>query len=330
MNLAICLICYNRKSELTKLIKCLLKMETEKKIDLIISIDFSSEQSVINDIATSINWPFGDCNIILHNNNLGLKKHVLSCGDLSVGYDGLILLEDDLLISPYFVDFVTSALNKSDKDEKIAGISLYSYAKNEFNKMPFNPCIDSYDTYFIQYPSSWGLAFSKEQWRAFKEWLSVWDCENFEDNLVPDYVCEWGGKSWKKHFIRYLVHKDKYFIHPRFSLTTNPGADGTHHKGINSLYSVPICMGARSWEISGFSDSDVVYDVNFEPTALMRKGFPPTFDDGFISLGTIKPSNKANYIFNNYFLSVADYIEFSFVFFRQNGKKLLSKLGLIK
>lgn len=330
MKLAICVICYNRGVEFAKLINCLLSIKTQESIDLIISIDYSDEQLKINDIAKSVSWPFGDLSIILHNKNLGLKKHVLSCGDLSAGYDGLIVLEDDLIISPYFVDFVICALKKSSLDEKVAGISLYSYAKNESNKMPFNPFIDHYDSYFIQYPSSWGFVVSKEQWGAFKKWLSRWDCENFEDELLPDYICEWGKMSWKKHFVRYLVHNDKYFIYPRFSLTTNPGADGTHHKGINSLYSVPICMGPRNWNISNFSDSEVVYDVNFKPTQKLCGSFSKTFNDGYISFGTITDNNKANHIFNNYFLSVSDYIEFSLIFFLRNTKKLLLKLGLLK
>lgn len=330
MNLAICVICYNRKTELIKLINCLLKIKTDEKIDLIISIDFSADQFVINEVATSINWPFGEHKIILHNNNLGLKKHVLSCGDLSDGYDGLVLLEDDLIISPYLIEFVTSSLEKSYLDGAIAGVSLYSYTKKESNKMPFTPFIDSYDSYFIQYPSSWGFVVTPKQWRTFKEWLTLWDCEYFEDDLVPHYICQWGAQSWKKHLVRYLVHNDKYFIHPRFSLSTNPGADGTHHNGINSLYSVPICMGARTWKVSNFSESQVIYDVNFEPTKKLHESFSETFDDGHISMGSTKSGSKANHVFNNYFFTVADYIEFSFIFFLKNTKKVLFKLGIKK
>lgn len=330
MNLAICVICYNREDELIKLINCLTAIKTEKSIELIFSIDFSSNQTRINEIASSIQWPFGGCKIILHEKNLGLKKHVLSCGSLSDEYDGLILLEDDLIISPYIIDFVSTALTKSHCDDSVAGLSLYSYTKKESNKMPFTPYIDSYDSYFVQFPSSWGFVITNMQWKAFREWLNDWDCEHFEDNLLPNYICKWGSQSWKKHFVRYLVHSNKYFIYPRFSLTTNPGADGTHHNSIGSLYSVPLCMGHREWNIANSGESKVIYDVNFEPAKELEESFSEKFNDGYISFGTKNDHKKAAHIYNNYFLSMSEYIEFTAIFICKNVKKLILKLRFIK
>ncbi|BDA59925.1 glycosyltransferase family 2 protein [Shewanella xiamenensis] len=330
MKLAICVICFNRKFEFARLINCLLELKTSLTVDLIVSVDFSSEQQVINEVASSIDWPFGDCRIILHDSNLGLKKHVLSCGDLSSNYDGLILLEDDLIVSPYVIDYVAASLGKLGTDDSVAGISLYSYMKKESNKMPFIPFIDSYDSYFVQFPSSWGFVVTAGQWSEFKDWLTQWDCTFFEDDLIPDYICKWGEQSWKKHLVRYLVHRNKYFAFPRFSLSTNPGANGTHHNGINSLYSVPICLGPRCWHISSFENSSVVYDVDFLPVEKMCKSFPQSFNDGHISLGTRIDSNKADHVFNNYFFTVREYVLFSFVFFSRNAKKLLVKLGFKK
>jgi hypothetical protein len=326
MRLAICVICYNRKFDLTRLLNCLLKVKSDVKVDLIISIDYSPAQEGIYDLIKSIEWPLGQLIIHKHEYNLGLKKHVLLCGDYSQGYDGLILLEDDLIISPHFLDYVTSALENIDFDNNIAGISLYAYSKNESTKMPFLPLIDRYDTYFAQYPSSWGFAVSKTQWKLFKDWLIDWDCDDFHDNDVPLYVSKWGKQSWKKHMIRYLVKTDKYFIYPRFSLTSNPGSDGTHHNGIGSLYSVPICLDERNWSISDFHKSKSIYDVNFAPKKEIESEITSIFNDNYYSLGTINGEDKANHIVNNYFFTPREFLKLNYLFTSKLITKILYKL----
>ena len=102
MELAICVVCYNRKFELDRLINCLLQIKSEVVVDLIISIDYSKDQKGVSEIVDSLVWPFGKLIIHKHEHNIGLKQHVLLCGDFSENYDGLVVLEDDLIISPYF------------------------------------------------------------------------------------------------------------------------------------------------------------------------------------------------------------------------------------
>ena len=49
--------------------------------------------------------------IIKHSKNLGLRAHVITCGDLVNIYDNIIVLEDDLFVSPYFYKYANDALN---------------------------------------------------------------------------------------------------------------------------------------------------------------------------------------------------------------------------
>lgn len=326
MRLAICVICYNRKLDLTRLLNCLLEIKSNVNIDLIISIDYSPSQEAIYDLIKSTEWSLGKLIIHKHKHNLGLKKHVLLCGDYSQDYDCLVLLEDDLIISPYFLSYLTSALESTDSDNNLAGISLYSYSKNESTKMPFLPLIDSYDTYFVQYPSSWGFAVTNTQWKSFKDWLIEWDCDDFHDDDVPLYVSTWSKQSWKKHMIRYLVKTDKYFIYPRFSLTSNPGSNGTHHNDIGSLYSVPICLDERMWSISNFYKSKSIYDVNFALKKGIDSKLISVFTDNHYSLGTINKEDKANHIVNNYFFSIPEFLKFNYLFTTKIIIKILNKL----
>lgn len=307
MKAAICVIAYNRVQEFKRLIRCLEQSKLNFHSDLIISIDYSSTQHQIINAAKNIKWFHGEVVIIDHRTNLGLKKHVISCGDLSENYDFFVLLEDDLILSPFFNDYLTKAVACSEKDESIAGISLYNYTKNEDDKVIFEPLIDNNDCYFVQYPSSWGFAVTREQWISFKKWLKINDCDMFIDNSLPEYVCKWPASSWKKHFIRYLVHENKYFMYPRFSLVTNPGSDGTHHNNINSLYSIPLCLSPRDWRLCVTSKSIALYDVNFEhiSSEKLLKEFSFLYDN-FSSLGTLVRQDKVNSIFHNSYLSFND------------------------
>ena len=166
--------------------------ERAGELDLIISIDKSDSDECAK-IAMSYNWEFGKKIVIEQKENLGLKNHILKCGDLTKDYRGIIMLEDDLTISPRALNYVYQAEKKYSCDEKIATISLYKHSFNETANLPFYPTTDSYDAYFMQLPSSWGQYWSKEKWNEFRLWLSEnKDIESFEkSNLVPPNIIRW-------------------------------------------------------------------------------------------------------------------------------------------
>ena len=79
MKTAIVVVAFNRPNSLIKLLSSLEKA-------------FYTE---VVKIANDFVWSYGDKIIIDHKKNLGLKKHILSCGDLTDKYDSVIILEDD-------------------------------------------------------------------------------------------------------------------------------------------------------------------------------------------------------------------------------------------
>lgn len=107
---AIVIIGYNRLVSLKRLVGSLLKADYfGDKVDLIISLDNCGERLLV-DYAESIVWPYGQRKIIAHEVRLGLKKHVLKCGELTDTYENLCVLEDDLYVSPGFYAFAKSAV----------------------------------------------------------------------------------------------------------------------------------------------------------------------------------------------------------------------------
>ncbi|MBO6243545.1 MAG: glycosyltransferase family 2 protein, partial [Clostridia bacterium] len=121
------------------------------KVTLIFSIDFSGDDSV-KSLAEKFKWNNGNKIIIAHTENLGLKEHILSCGNYidKYGFDALIVLEDDLYVSPEMYKYTKGAVEYYKDNPKIAGISLYKHEFNINAKHPFGEYVDCGDTFFIQ------------------------------------------------------------------------------------------------------------------------------------------------------------------------------------
>ena len=100
-NIPIVVVAYDRLHSLKRITDSLLQAEYPQGAELIISIDRGDNRQVL-EYADSLSWPFGEKRVIYRPENLGLKRHILCCGDLTQDYDGIILLEDDLVVSPDF------------------------------------------------------------------------------------------------------------------------------------------------------------------------------------------------------------------------------------
>jgi hypothetical protein len=230
-------------------------------VELVISIDKSDSEDVLQ-AAEQFEWRHGSKKIIHHAEHLGLKAHLLSCGDMSATYGAIILLEDDLLVSPYFYHYAKQAQAFYENDPHIAGISLYNYQVSESSFYPFNAIDDGSDVYFMQVASSWGQLWTSAQWAAFKAWHAA-NPELPASPDIPAYLQAWGAHSWKKHFIHYLTSTEKYFVFPRVSLTTHFGDSGTHSASGN-LFHVPLQLSQKQFRFTALQRSGARYDAWFE------------------------------------------------------------------
>lgn len=276
---------YNRPKSIERLLNSLMKASYPGVVDLIISIDGGGDNSV-KEIAVSFIWPHGEKKLIFHDTRMGLRNHVLSCGDLSLDYDGVIVLEDDLYVSPVFYQYALQAFDYYKDDPKIAGISLYSHAYNETAQFPFSPITDDADVFFLQYAASWGQFWSRKNWSAFREWYGARGLlpgdespEHASGHSLPTNIQLWPETSWKKYFIRYIFLHDLYFVYPRFSLTTNFGDEGTNHRISENLFQVPLWLEKQKFQFKSFDESCAVYDVYCEMNAGRLKRLAPSLSE---------------------------------------------------
>ncbi len=254
---------YNRPLALQRLLESLTAAVYPDAVNLVISVDYGGDSSV-TEIATSLIWKYGNKKIITRDQNLGLHKHILACGQLSDEYGSIILFEDDLYISPCFYDYGVQAINFYQNDSRIAGISLFAHPFIQTSKdlYPFFPIKDKGDVYFMQHPASSGQAWTDKQWNQFMKWYSKNKNGNDLGNL-PEKVAAWPDSSWKKYFNSYMIAEDKYFVYPYISLTTNFGESGTNMLK-NSSYQVPLELIMRDYEFGDIDDAIAVYDTYCE------------------------------------------------------------------
>ena len=260
----IVVIAFDRPASLGRLLAQLITSNyNNQEVDLVISIDKGPSQENLIKICENHDWVHGTLKIIAHEQNLGLKKHVLKCGDLVADYDAIIMLEDDIFPSTSLFSFTEKAIRLSSGHENIAGISLYTPSINEFTSKKFIPIFSTSDLFLAQVPQSWGQVWSKNMWFSFREWLSNTSLDCSIDDRMPLGARCWSDKSWKKLFFHYMVVMDKYFIYPSVSLSTNFYEVGTHVKRKSTLFQVPLSVTETCHDLA-LPGTQFIYDSHYE------------------------------------------------------------------
>ena len=192
---AIVVVAYNRPIALTQILWSISRAQFTgyDNIPLVISIDKSDDETVTQ-IAESFIWGYGTKRIIKHESRLGLRNHILACGDLTSEYHAVIVLEDDLYVSPVFYDYAVQAMRYFGEDEAISGISLYAYDVNEHAIVRFCAIDDGNHNYFLQSASSWGQLWTRRQWDGFRHWYA----ENADKGVTADDPLPRNVISWKE------------------------------------------------------------------------------------------------------------------------------------
>ncbi|MGI2323711.1 MULTISPECIES: hypothetical protein [unclassified Methylococcus] len=260
---------FRREKALARLLNSIQSASYSFPVKLIISLDGGASPEVVR-TATEFDFRHGTVEVVRRTENIGLRRHIIWCGDKAEEYGSAIVLEDDLYVDPYFYDYAVNALQFYRNETMVAGIALYAQKFNECAGLPFEPIYNGSSGYFMQVACSWGQAWTGDQWARFKDWYLNAD-ENSVNNVgaLPQYVKEWPESSWKKYFFAYIVEHNKYIYYPYITYSTNcsdPG--GSHVKDGSDVYQVPLGMACRPLEEFKFFPFDgglAYYDSYMEP-----------------------------------------------------------------
>ena len=269
LNPVIIVLAYNRAQALSRLLQSIEKADYHISTTLVISIEGNASNDVVQ---TAENFESKKLNklIIKRREKLGLRNHVIACGDLINKYDAVIILEDDLVVDRYFYRYACDAIKFYNDDESIAGIALYSHEYNEFSNLPFRSMRNGYATYPMQLPCSWGQCWNKKQWLGFKKWYKGRNQLDLSKiHGLPDQVKGWPESSWKKYFHSYIIENDLYFMYPYESYSTNcSDAGGMHITNGSNIHQVSLATNMRPYFSQNFCPRDnkeVSYDAFMEP-----------------------------------------------------------------
>jgi hypothetical protein len=249
---------YNRPSYTVETIEHLKNNFLASSSDLFIysdapknPIDAERVQDVRSYIKT-ING-FKSVTIIEREENLGLRNSVLDGVTRIVKkYGKVIVLEDDLITGPYFLDFINDGLDMYKNDINVCQIMGYSFVEKYKEKYKLN------DTYFVKNISSLGWGVWDRSWRIYEH-----DTELLLQELMnKDIVLELnrGGAydyfkilkdqingnvdSWGINWLISTFLNNMHTLYPLRSLVRHIGNDSSStHYQMDSMYdplNVPI------------------------------------------------------------------------------------------
>lgn len=265
MQSAIVVNAYNRPRALARLLASLQKATYPADVDvpLIVSIDRGGSDEV-RSLAEQLHWPFGSKEVIVQEQHLGLLQHFFACGALSQRYESVVVVEDDLTVSPVFYVYATQALSFYQQDDRIAGLSLFGLWFNGYTQQPFVPLADGADAFFVQAPYTQGLAFTREQWARFDAWRHSPAAAAPPAAPLHEVWSRFDAEEWFPLVTQYVVTTGRYFVFPRVSHTTGWGDAGTHFIRANRFFQVPLQRGKQAYDFNTLDNASALYDSFFE------------------------------------------------------------------
>ncbi len=252
MNLSpIIYFAYNRPTHTKKTLEYLKRNKLAKKSLIYIFLDAAKDKYSIDKvlevrkIIENVKG-FKKKEIIIRKKNLGLANNLIEAVTRVLKKHGkTIVVEDDTLTSPYFLEYMNDALNLYENENKVAAVSGYSYPiTNKYN-----------DYFFLKMGECWGWATWKSSWKIFekngKKLLKTIEKNNYisDFNFDDSYdflkqlknFCLKKNQSWAIRWYASIYLKNKLTLYPPKSFVQNIGMDGFGvHSGVTKDFDTDL------------------------------------------------------------------------------------------
>lgn len=267
----IALFVYNRPWHTLQTVEALQRNELAKESDLFIFSDAPKTPEAAEAVSKVRKYiktisRFGSVSIIERDENWGLANSIIGgVTRLCNEYGQVIVLEDDLVVSPYFLDYMNHALENYLHDEKVMQISGYMF--------PISSSVALPETFFCKMTTSWGWATWDRAWCKFDP-----DANKLANIIVAkklrnefDMECDYlrmlkmqsKGEidSWAIRWYASVFLAEGLCLHPSTSLVVNIGHDGsgTH------------CVSNSNYKVSLSSAMPTIFPLSIEESQLGRK-----------------------------------------------------------
>jgi hypothetical protein len=244
----IVLFVYNRLEHTKKTIEALQRNEIAKHSDLIVYSDGAKDGVDVDHVALiraylRIINGFKRVRIVEREENYGLARSIISgVTEIIEQYEKIIVLEDDMVTSPFFLTYMNNALDLYESNEDVVSIHGYVYPVNR--SLP--------ETFFLKGADCWGWATWARGWGVFEidgkkllqELKNQKMTRHFDfggtypyTQMLEDQI-RGRNNSWAIRWYASAFLAGKYTLYPGTSLVKNIGMDasGTHSGKTDKYY----------------------------------------------------------------------------------------------
>jgi Glycosyl transferase family 2 len=265
----IALFAYDRHTHLMRVIESLQKNALAPESELIIYSDAPKTQPSVDGVNLVRSYianieGFKKISIVEREENLGLAKSIISgVTEILERYERIIVLEDDLVVSPFFLDYMNEGLEQYEDKKDVVCIHGYVY-----------PCQSALPNhFFLRGADCWGWGTWKESWKIFnpdghlllnklKE-QGLTNAFDFDGTypftqMLSDQI-DGKNDSWAIRWYASAYLMNKLTLYPGESLVSNIGNDGSGSHMENSNFfdaiirKVPVKIGELAIEESVFA-----------------------------------------------------------------------------
>ena len=247
----IVLFVYNRLWHTQQTIEALQNNVLAKQSELYIYSDEANTEKIqksVNEVRQYIDKidGFKSVTIIKRIKNFGLAESIIDGVTTIVNqYGRIIVLEDDMVVSPYFLEYMNEALDQFVEDNRV--ISVHGYVYPVDIKLP--------EAFFLPGADCWGWATWRRGWEIFEpngqflldELIQRHLIQKFDYNGAYPYSnmlkaqIKGANDSWAIRWHASAFLAGKLTLYPGRSLVHNTGNDGSGtHCGASDIMDIKL------------------------------------------------------------------------------------------
>lgn len=257
----IVLFTYNRKDYTERILSSINSVRGANESELFIYSDAPASDSASADVIEVRNTihnfikeksSFRKVTVVEAEKNKGLAKSIIEgVTDIISKYGKVIVLEDDLIVSTDFIEYMNAGLEYYSNNPKIWALSGYSFPMK---------ALDNYrdDVYLAMRGSSWGWATWADRWTTVDWEVKDYETIKYDWKKRLDFG-RWGrdmpfmldanvyglNHSWAIRWCYSAYKQQKYTVYPKISRIVNAGTDGsgTNFKKTTHIYDTNLSDG---------------------------------------------------------------------------------------